>query len=94
MTVESNTANTTIRARRGEAMDSQTDQGLTERLCTAEELADILRLHPVTVARRMRTGEIKGAFKVGRGWRIKKSDRDAYLVRLGFITAAPAAASA
>lgn len=67
-------------------MGSQTEQGLTEPVYTVEELADILRLHPVTVARRMRTGEIEGGFKVGRGWRIKKSDRDAYLVQLGFLT--------
>lgn len=75
-------------------MGSQTNQGLTEPIYTAEELANILRLHPATVVRRMRLGEIAGGFKVGRGWRIKKSDRDAYLARLGFTSDAPAAASA
>lgn len=74
-------------------MGSQTEPGLTEPVYTCEELADILRLHPVTVARRMRTGEIKGGFKVGRGWRIKKSDRDAYLAFLGFITEGTASAA-
>jgi len=75
-------------------MGSQTNQGLTEPIYTVEDIAGALRLHPVTVARRMRSGEIAGAFKVGRGWRIKKSDWDVYFAGLGFTADVPAAATA
>lgn len=75
-------------------MGSQTDQGLTEPIYTADELAAVMRLSAATVTRRMRAGEIQ-AFKVGKAWRVTKSVRDAYLASLGFPVAdAPVAAVA
>lgn len=75
-------------------MGSQANQNPAERIYTADELAEVLKLSSATLTRRMRTGEIK-AFKVGRGWRITKSVRDAYLASLGFPTSdVPTAATA
>ena len=71
-------------------MGSQTDQGLTEPVYTVAEMAAMLRLSTNTTSLRLREGEIKG-FKVGRGWRAKKSQFDAYLRRIGAIPSGPAA---
>jgi excisionase family DNA binding protein len=40
-------------------------------LMTIDEVAEYLNLHPLTVRRLAREGEIP-AFKVGRQWRVKK----------------------
>jgi excisionase family DNA binding protein len=40
-------------------------------MLTTEEVAELLKLHPLTVRRLAREGEIP-AFKVGRQWRVKK----------------------
>ncbi len=36
---------------------------------TAKELAKLMRVHPLTVARLARQGRIKGAFRMGGVWR-------------------------
>ena len=49
-------------------------------IMTVEELAAYLQLHPLTVRRLVRCGEIP-AFKVGRQWRAKRALLDAWLER-------------
>lgn len=44
-------------------------------LLTVAEAAAILRLHPVTVQRLLRRGELPGV-RVGRQWRIRRTDLD------------------
>lgn len=46
-----------------------------EKLLTIQEVADYLRLSRTTVWRWCKSGELK-AFKVGRGWRVRKSEVD------------------
>ncbi|MDX3661296.1 helix-turn-helix domain-containing protein [Streptomyces sp. ID05-26A] len=67
-------------------MGSQTTQGLDpdEPLYTLDEIAKPLRVSAVTLRRRIADGELK-AFRVGRGWRVKQSERDAYFERIGFL---------
>jgi len=43
----------------------------TDQMMTMYEVAEHLRLHPLTVRRLARDGEIP-AFKVGRQWRVQK----------------------
>ena len=71
-------------------MGSQTDQGLTEPVYTLDDIAAALRLSTMTLYRRVKEGELK-AFRVGRGWRVTKSERDAYFARLGFTADAATA---
>jgi len=40
---------------------------------TPDELAAELRMHPYTVRRFLREGRFKGAFQVGRHWKIPES---------------------
>ena len=47
-------------------------------LLTCEEAAAYLRLHPRTVGRLLKAGHLPGV-KVGRQWRLRKADLDAYL---------------
>ncbi len=47
-------------------------------MMTVDEVADYLQLHPLTVRKLGRTGEIP-MFKVGRQWRIKRALLDAWL---------------
>ena len=47
-------------------------------LLTCEEAAGYLRLHPRTVGRLLKAGQLPGV-KVGRQWRLRKADLDAYL---------------
>ena len=46
-----------------------------EELLTIKEVADYLRLSKTTVWRWCKSGELP-AFKVGRGWRVRKCDVD------------------
>ena len=46
-----------------------------EKLLTIQEVADYLRLSRTTVWRWCKSGELV-AFKVGRGWRVRKCDVD------------------
>lgn len=41
-------------------------------LLTPDELAELLRLSPRTIYELLQTGEIPGAKKVGRAWRIHR----------------------
>jgi len=54
--------------------DAMTD----EQLLTTEEVARYLKLHPRTVTNMAERGELP-ASKVGRHWRFRKQDVDAYL---------------
>jgi excisionase family DNA binding protein len=45
---------------------------------TCEEAAAYLRLHERTVGRLLKQGELPGV-KVGRQWRLRRADLDAYL---------------
>ena len=47
-------------------------------LLTCEEAAAYLRLAPQTVYRLLRAGALPGV-KVGRQWRVRRADLDAYL---------------
>jgi excisionase family DNA binding protein len=47
-------------------------------LMTCEEAATYLRLHPRTVGRLLGQGKLPGV-KVGRQWRLRRTDLDAYL---------------
>lgn len=47
-------------------------------LLTCEEAATYLRLHPRTVGRMLQEGRLPGV-KVGRQWRIRRADLDAFL---------------
>lgn len=47
-------------------------------LLTSAEVAQILRVSPLTVTDMCRTAEIP-ATKVGKSWRISRADLDAYL---------------
>ena len=48
-------------------------------IMTVDEVAEYLNLHPLTVRRLARDGEIP-AFKVGRQWRVKRAILDRWLV--------------
>ena len=52
----------------------------TDRLLTVHEVAAIMRVSNMTVYRLIRAGELKAA-RVGRGYRIRESEVDAYLDR-------------
>lgn len=51
-----------------------------EPLITAERAAELLQLHPKTVKRLAAAGSIP-AMKIGRVWRFRESELDAYIVR-------------
>lgn len=48
-----------------------------ETLLEADEVAQILRLHVVTVYRKARSGELRG-IRIGGRWRFRPSDVSAY----------------
>ncbi len=60
-------------------------------LLTVEEAAAHLRVNPQTVYRLLRAGKLPGV-RVGRQWRVRRADLDAYLtvpvLRVGSNTAA------
>ncbi len=47
-------------------------------MMTVDEVADYLKLHPLTVRKLARTGEIP-MFKVGRQWRVKRTLLDKWI---------------
>ena len=49
-----------------------------EALLDTAEVARYLKVHPKTIVNMVERGELK-AYKVGRHWRYRKSDIDAYL---------------
>ena len=48
-------------------------------IMTVDEVAEYLNLHPLTVRRLARDGEIP-AFKIGRQWRVKRELLDKWIV--------------
>lgn len=50
-------------------------------LLTRDEVADLLRLSPRTVAEYVRRGELRGRL-IGRRWRFRHEDVDAFLEEL------------
>lgn len=76
-------------------MGSHTTQGQdpTEPLFTLDEIAGPLRVSTATLRRRIAAGDLK-AIRVGRGWRVKESERNAYYERIGLTTTAPTTAIA
>ena len=53
---------------------------IPDRLLTVQEVAAIMRVSNMTVYRLIRAGELRSA-RVGRGYRIRESDVEAYLSR-------------
>ena len=53
-------------------------QDKPEPIMTIDEVAEYLNLHPLTVRRLARDGEIP-AFKIGRQWRVKRAILDRWL---------------
>jgi excisionase family DNA binding protein len=51
-----------------------------DRLLTVQEVAATLRVSNMTVYRLIRAGELR-AIRVGRGYRLRETDVDAYLAR-------------
>lgn len=51
---------------------------MKEVIFTVEELAEYLKMNPMTIYRRAAAGEIPG-FKIGRSWRFRKSAIDAWI---------------
>jgi len=52
----------------------------TDRLLTVREVALLMRVSNMTVYRLIRAGELR-AVRVGRGYRLREQDVDAYLTR-------------
>ncbi|MBS1962415.1 MAG: DUF2087 domain-containing protein [Bdellovibrionales bacterium] len=50
------------------------------RLFTSAEVAEVLRLHPQVVARKLQAGEIPG-YKLGKDWRVSETQLAQYLER-------------
>ena len=57
-------------------MNKQVSQELT--LFTSAEVADILKMHPQVIARKLQCGEIEG-YKLGKDWRVSKEQILRYL---------------
>lgn len=53
-----------------------------ERLLTAQEVADLMRVSTMTVYRLIRSGEL-AALRVGRGWRLRPLEVDRFLAACG-----------
>lgn len=51
---------------------------MSDDVLTPEEAAEILRVHPETIMRRLRKGEIPAA-KIGKQWRISRKTIDRML---------------
>jgi excisionase family DNA binding protein len=47
-------------------------------ILTVEEVAEILRVHRVTVGKLLAKGELKG-FKVGLAWRVKRESLEEFM---------------
>ncbi len=65
---------------------------MTERLLSIEDVAERLGLSPVTVGDKLRAGELPG-FHLGRYWRVREADLDAYVRELAEAGAEAAAAA-
>jgi excisionase family DNA binding protein len=57
---------------------SRVGQPELERVLTINEVAQILRMHPTTIYRLVKRGELPG-FKIGGAWRISKASLDSFL---------------
>ena len=53
---------------------------MTEKIYTAKEVADILRLSPRTVRKMIAEGELP-AFKVRDEWRVRQRDIDTFIAK-------------
>jgi excisionase family DNA binding protein len=53
-------------------------------IMTTKQAADYLHLHPESIKRKAREGELPAA-KVGRGWRFRKVDLDLWLSNGGTL---------
>jgi excisionase family DNA binding protein len=51
----------------------------TRKILTVVEVSEFLRLHPTTVYRLLRKGELP-AFKIGGGWRVNQHDLDLWCI--------------
>lgn len=56
---------------------------MEEQFLTVEQVSKILQLHPYTVLKYIKDGRLRGV-KLGRRYRLKKSDVDEFLERNGF----------
>jgi excisionase family DNA binding protein len=52
-----------------------------EKMLTPEAVAEQLQLHPYTVRKMLREGQINGAFQVGRRWRVPESALKAFVAK-------------
>lgn len=57
---------------------SRAGQPELESVLTINEVAQILRMHPTTIYRLVKRGELPG-FKIGGAWRISKASLDSFL---------------
>lgn len=57
---------------------------MNREILTAAEAAEYLRIHPNTLKRKARDGLLPGA-KIGREWRFRKTDLDAWLAHGGVL---------
>lgn len=51
----------------------------SKKILTVVEVSEFLRLHPATVYRLLRKGELP-AFKIGGGWRVNMHDLDLWCI--------------
>lgn len=72
-------------------MDEPSTSAVTEPVYTVREIAKALRVSEHKVKRLINAGELD-AFKVGREWRVKESNRDAFFTKIGFLSACDATA--
>jgi excisionase family DNA binding protein len=50
-----------------------------EEVLMVEEAAEFLRVHPSTLYRLLNRGELPGAFKMGKVWRIKREGLEGFV---------------
>jgi excisionase family DNA binding protein len=58
------------------------NMGKLKRVLTIGEVAEILRVHPTTIYRLVKRGDLPG-FKIGGNWRINKASLDLWLSAVG-----------
>ncbi len=66
---------------RQEVTDQENQPNEFEPLLDSQQGADLMRVHPETVKRRARSGEIPG-MKFGKVWRFRASGLEAYIRNL------------
>lgn len=59
-------------------MNAEAQHSSFERPWTTEEAADYLQIHPRTITRMAKTGQIPG-FRIGSHWRFRKIDLDEWM---------------